>query len=227
MAKKILKLNETLLMQPSYVFRYTNAIINKFGRKALFEEGRLKRYKELLVGAVVAQTFNETRNANFLVVSPDSDPPDFSLQQLVNNGPSEEYQGIEKMDFEVVDYTDYSKSIDEIIDKKLAKGYPDEYGLVVMYRHSTQKTLDFESLFSKYENEERWVLVVVRVTEKIDGTPLDTESWVVFSLTKPRFEKLLNPSLIDNPDFAMVQQIAGLGKKQPRVEEDFGLELPQ
>jgi len=213
-------------MQPSFVFRYLKAVENKIGKRALFNDGKYKRYKELFLGAVLAQTIAESLEMDLFVQSPDEDPPDFSLRHWIKDPPDSDKTTEGILNYEVVDYTGHSSGIHEVIDKKLARAYPEDYGIVVFFRHPTETTIDYDGLVERYKQEKRWVIFITRVTETKSGIKLLREKWLVAGLTNPRFQKIINPSMIDKPNLPQVWRQSKRGLDIPLVEQDFRLELP-
>jgi hypothetical protein len=46
-------------MQYAVVFQYISNIVNKLGGDVVFDNNRYKRYKELFIGAILAQALTE------------------------------------------------------------------------------------------------------------------------------------------------------------------------
>lgn len=221
----ITKLSESLRMQPSFVIRYCNAIQAKVGRAKFLSDGKYKRYKELFLGAVVAQAINELSGVDLFVESPDSDPPDFRLHELMKEEPESDKTTDVINEYEIVDYTDHSEAIEDVIDKKLARAYPSTYGFVIFFRTSKEDTIDYEGLKERYKDEERLVLVVAGVTHTKEGVKLTSERWAVIALTQGYHEKLIELRLEDNDKLPQVWE-GERGKDKPIVGRDFKLEMP-
>ncbi len=225
MTKNVMKLDGSLHMQSSYVFRYLKAVETKIGFHALYNRGKYKRYKELFLAATLAQALREHLNIYFFVNLPDDDPPDFSLRHWIKDDPTSDKTTEGILNYEVVDYTGYASDVGEVIDKKLRNAYPADYGIVVFFRHPTETSIDYEALVERYKDEERWIIFISRVTESKSGIKLLKPKWLLVGLTDPKFQTVIDPDLNDDPQLPQVWQ-AHRGRDKPIISEDFGLELP-
>lgn len=221
-----LALSETIRFHYPFANRYLDAAVAKIGLSKIFMDGKYKRYKEFYIGAVVAQALSEINSIDFFVMTPDpgNDPPDFGLRHFVKAGEEKTSEG--EVDFELVDYTKYSKSIDEVIDKKLGLNYPDDYGVVALFRHETETTINIDLLRKKYEKEKRWILVVMRTNETASGIQLGEDHWIVTSLTSPYFEKLIKRDLVNKAGVVESYRVIGRGRDLPHNESSISIELP-
>lgn len=184
-----------------FAFRYLEAVINKIGYGTLFTNGRYKRYKELYVGAITAQMLSTDMADRFYVTSPDDDPPDFTLRQYKPHEDEPDKTDEVSYAFEVVDYTDHSPSIEAIIDAKLDRNYPENYNIVVLFKHSTETTYDYDHLVEKYHDQKRWILIIMRTARTASGILLNGDHWVVAAVSQPPVQRLIKPDKIDKPDF--------------------------
>jgi hypothetical protein len=208
------KLDSSLRMQYSYTFRYMDAVFEKLGRLNVLSNGKYKQLKELYVGAIVAQAFTEmTVNGWYYYVSlPESDPPDFILRRLVKEAdhPGRTLVGTEN--FELVDYTDYSESIEEVLGAKLAKPYPADYSIAVLYRSKRDPQFNPAPLVAKHKNGKRIIVIVMRVEQTPQGSKYPEERYLV--------------TMFDNPNYYMNWTQGGRGRDNKVHPKRFNLEMP-
>jgi hypothetical protein len=219
-------LSENIRFHYPFANRYLDAAIAKIGLSKIFTDGKYKRYKEFYIGAVIAQALSEINNIDFFIMTPDpgNDPPDFGLRHFIKIDEEKTSEG--EIDFELVDYTKYSKSIDEVIDKKLGLNYPEDYGIVALFRHETETTLDIDELRKKYIAEKRWILIAMRTNETTSGIQLGKDRWLVVSLTSPYFEKLITRDTVDKVGVVECYRVIGRGRDLLPSESPISIQLP-
>ena len=108
----------------------------------------------------------------------------------------------------IVDYTQYSNSIEEVINHKLAMNYPENYGLIVYFRNPNENTIDFDKLREMYSEQNRLIWVVAR----LDATNKGEELWMVQSLSNPFVVKIIEKDYTINPDVDAIFTVAGRGR---------------
>jgi hypothetical protein len=214
MSSPYVDLTGDMRLQPSVALRYILATEVKIGTKNLFTSGKYKRYKELLIGAIFAQALGEAVSKEFFVVSTDvgKDPPDFCLREWLKKSPKSNKTWETNYNFEIVDYTEYSQNISEVIDKKLQTNLPKDYGIVVFFNHPTETAVSFKELINKYEDSKHWIIFISRIVRIDNDKRLNEGEWFVASLNKPKFRLIIKPNLTDKPNLPQCYIQEGRGR---------------
>lgn len=221
-----LELSGELRMQYSTVYRYSDAAIARLSESRFFNDSRYKRYKELLLGAVVAQTVSEHTGEYYYVTSPDDDPPDFTLRLLRKHTGDSQKTDETSYSFEVTDYTENDDSIMTVIDNKLAKTYPENYSLVVLFRNKHENTFDYQALLDKYKDCPQWILILMRTNQSKSGIKLPEWRWVVVSVSNPIIEKLIKPDKSNKTGIPEMWYQKGRGRDLPDNSRPVRIKLP-
>jgi hypothetical protein len=221
-----IELTGDLRIQYSAAYRYTDAIINNVSEKSFFTDNRYLRYKELFLGAVVAQMVSEHTGEYYYVTSPDKDPPDFMLRLLRKHEGNSEKTDEQGFNFEVTDYTEHDKSISDVIDKKLTKGYPDNYSLVVLFRHPTETTFNYQELVNKYKDNKHWIVILMRTNQSKSGIKLPEWHWCVVAVSNPIVQKLIKLDRVDKADIPQMWYQKGRGRDIPPNAKPVKIKLP-
>lgn len=222
-----IKINENIRFQYAYVYQYIDAVISKIGASNLFTQGKYKRYKELFLGAVVAQYFTEINNEYHFVVSPDDDPPDFMLRVLRKHEDADDKTDEISFPFEIADYTQHSPSLESVIDAKLAMNYPKHYNLVIFFRNPNETTFDYDDLRKKYEREqERWIMVIAKTNETHSGIKLPQERWLIIPLAVGNTQRMMKLDKALRPDLEPAWRQQGRGRDKIINKQDVKIKLP-
>jgi hypothetical protein len=225
---KDIELAGNLRIPYPFAFRFLDAVIKKVGYGTLFTNGRYKRYKELYLGAITAQmlTMYGGMAGQLYVVSPDDDPPDFFIKQHKLHDDDEDKTDEISYAFEVVDYTEHSPNIEAVIDDKLARNYPENYNIVVLFKHPTETTYDYAHLVEKYRDEKRWILIIMRTDRTASGILLNGDHWIVAAVSPPPVQQLIKPDKTDKPGYDQMLTISHRGRNQVVSSERVRIKLP-